>query len=259
MRKIHIMTDCTSDLSPELYEKHQIIVLPLYITFGSETYRDGIDITTAELYEKINQYRALPKSAALPPQAFIEEFEKISPDEDIIFMGIGSGFSSTYNNAIIAAKNFPNVYVIDSKNLSTGIGLQLLKIAKLRSEGLSASAIVEKMKELSPKVRTQFAINTLEYLHMGGRCSGTSRLFGTLLKIKPIIRVIDGAMEIAKKPLGKYSKALDILLEYFANDKDNIDPSCLAVTHSLADEDAKYLIDKIKNEYHFAKTKSNNF
>lgn len=251
MREIHIITDCTSDLTPELYQKHQIEVLPLYISFGTESYRDGIDITTEQLYEKVKQYKTLPKSAALPPLAFQEAFEKYPEDEDIIFMGIGSGFSGTYNNAIIAAREFPNVYIIDSKNLSSGIGLQLLKMCELRDQGLQAAEIVEEMKHITPLVRTQFAIDTLEYLHMGGRCSGTSRIFGTLLRIKPIIRVVDGVMEIGKKPHGKFIKALDVLLDYFAADGASIDPSRIMITHSLANEDAIYLTNKLRDEYHF--------
>ncbi|MFA6627777.1 MAG: DegV family protein [Bacilli bacterium] len=252
MRKVNLITDCTSDLTPELYKKHQIDILPLYVTFGSESYRDGIDITTEQLYEKVNETKNLPKTAALPPLIFQEAFEKYPADEDIIFMGLGSDFSVSYSNAVIIARDFPNVYVIDSQNLSAGIGLQLLKICEFRAQGLSAPEIVEKMSAITPLVRTQFAIDTLEYLHMGGRCSGTSRFFGTMLRIKPIIRVVNGIMEIAKKPHGKYIKALNVLLEYFANDASRVDPFCVVVTHSLAEDDATYLINIIKNEYGFA-------
>ncbi len=252
MRKVNIITDCTSDLTPELYEKLNIQVLPLYVTFGNETYRDGIDINTEQLYEKVNEYKALPKSAALPPLVFEEAFLKYPADEDIIFMGIGSGFSASYNNAVIASRHCPNVTVIDSCNLSSGIGLQLLKMCEYRDQGLSVSEIVEKMKVITPLVRSQFAIDTLEYLHMGGRCSGTSRFFGTMLRIKPIIRVVNGAMEIAKKPHGKFIKALDVLLDYFALDVENVDPSCIMITHSLADEDAVYLTNALKVNYGFS-------
>lgn len=248
MRKINIITDSTSDLSPELIAKNEITILPLFVHFGEETYRDGIDITTEALYEKVSQYKSLPKSAAIPPAQFHQTFASFPEEEDIIFTGIGSNFSATFHNATIAAEDFPNVYLIDSANLSSGIGLIVLKICKYRDQGCSAQEIIQKMEDIIPNVRTQFAINTLEYLHMGGRCSGTSRIFGTLLSIKPIIRVIDGQMEVAKKPLGKFNKALQVLLDYVDHDLDILDDDYMMVTHSLAGEDANYLISQLKNK-----------
>lgn len=247
MRKINIVTDCTSDLTEELIKKYDINVLPLYVTFGDKSYRDGIDITTKELYEKVEEYKALPKSAALPPAIFHTEFSKYPKDEDVIFIGIGSGFSGTYQNAVIASQDFDNVYVIDSQNLSSGIGLIILKICKFREDGQPTVQIIKNINKIIPNVRTQFAINTLEYLHMGGRCSGTSKIFGTLLKIKPIIRVIDGKMEVTKKPLGKFNKALNVLLDYIYGDVEKLDLDYVMVTHSLAEEDANYLISELKN------------
>lgn len=246
MRKINLVTDCTSDLTEDLLQKHNIKVLPLYVTFGDESYRDGIDITTEELYKKVEEYNALPKTAALPPVQFTELFSTYSADEDVIFMGIGSNFSGTYQNAYLASQDFDNVYIIDSQNLSSGIGLLLLKLAKLRDDGLNLPQIIKEMNRIIPLVRTQFAINTLDYLHMGGRCSGTTKIFGTLLKIKPIIRVIDGKMEVTKKPRGKYDKALAALLDYVKDDLGNIDEDYVMVTHSLAKSDAIYLISKLK-------------
>ena len=246
MRKVNIITDCTSDLIPELIEKYEIRVLPLYINFGDKSYRDGIDLSTEELYKMVDQYKTLPKSAALPPQVFRDTFAEYPDDEDIIFMGIGKKFSGTYQNAILASQDFTNVYVVDSANLSSGIGLLILKMCKFREEGLSAKEIVEKINVIAPKVRTQFSINTLTYLHMGGRCSGTSRIFGTMLKIKPIIKVVDGEMIVAKKPHGKYIKALDALLDYIYDDKVNLDMDYVMVTHSLADEDAIYLKKELR-------------
>ena len=104
-----------------------------------------------------------------------------------------------------------------------------------------------KVESLRPLIKTQFAINTLDYLHLGGRCSGTSKIFGTLLKIKPIIRVVDGEMIVAKKPRGKFTKALDTLLDYVKADVDNLDLDFMMVTHSLAGSDASYLLKELKS------------
>jgi len=254
MKKICILTDCTADLTKELYEKNNIEVLPLYVTIGGKTYSDGIDITTEEMYEKVKEFGELPRSSAIPPAIFEEKFkELLSEYEQIIYMGIGGGFSGTYNSAFVASHDFPQdkIFVIDSKNLSSGIGLLLLKAAKFRDQGLDGAMIKAKIEELVPRIRTQFAIDTLEYLHKGGRCSGTAKIFGTLLKLKPIIRVEDGAMNVAKKPMGKFSRALDIILDYVRHDLDNIDPEFVMVTHSLSDVAAQYFQDELKKMHKF--------
>ena len=159
-----------------------------------------------------------------------------------------SGFSSCFNSARIGTMDLDKVFCIDSKNLSSGTGLLVLKMCKLRAQGLSAKEIAEEIENLVPNVRSQFAINTLEYLHMGGRCSGASKLFGTLLKLKPIIKVVDGAMVVSKKPIG-FNKALNAMLDDVIKEKDNMDLDHIMVTHSKADEDAQYLINELSKHF----------
>ena len=243
MKKIGIITDCTCDLTKEMYEKYNIEVLPLYVVMKGKTYQDGIDITTEEMYKLVDKYNELPKTSNVSPAKF-EEFFKyyLEKYESIIYYGIGSDLSGTYQNAKIAASEFDEnkVFIGDSKNLSTGIGLLILKAAKYRDEGYSAKEIFEKVNELVPRVRTQFAINTLKYLHMGGRCSGVSKILGTALKLKPIIKVINGKLEVSKKPIG-YVRALRTMLDNAYADLDNMDLDHVFVTHTVADDDAKYL------------------
>lgn len=249
MEKIKIVTDCTSDLSEELIEKHNIHTVPLIVNIGGKSYKDKEEINTKELFEKVKEYDELPKTSALTPHTYYELFKDlIDQGYSVLYMGIGSGFSSCYQNSMIASEDFPKdkLRIVDSANLSSGIGLLLLKAAKFRDEGNSLNEIADKLEVLVPKVRTMFSIDTLEYLHKGGRCSGTARFFGSMLKIKPIIRVVDGKMVVAKKPRGKYKVALDTQLDYFMHDKDNIDPENIFITHCLAhDEDIEYLKEKI--------------
>lgn len=249
MEKIKIITDCTSDLSDELYQQHDIHVMSLNINIKDQTFKDKIDINQKQLFELVDKYNELPKTSALTPINLIETFEKyINEGYSILFMGIGGGFSSSYQNAVIASREFPSdkIRVVDSGNLSSGIGLLVLKAVKFRDAGESLNEIANKLENLVPKVRSMFSINTLEYLHKGGRCSGTARFFGSMLKIKPIIRVVDGKMIVAKKPRGKYKVALDAQLEYVMHDKDNIDPDNLFITHCLAeDEDIEYLKSEV--------------
>lgn len=249
MEKIKIVTDCTSDLSEELIEKHNIHTVPLIVNIGGKSYKDKEEINTKELFEKVKEYEELPKTSALTPHTYYELFKDlIDQGYSVLYMGIGSGFSSCYQNSMIASEDLPKdkLRIVDSANLSSGIGLLLLKAAKFRDEGNSLNEIADKLEVLVPKVRTMFSIDTLEYLHKGGRCSGTARFFGSMLKIKPIIRVVDGKMVVAKKPRGKYKVALDTQLDYFMHDKDNIDPENIFITHCLAhDEDIEYLKEKI--------------
>ena len=243
MKKIGIITDCTSDLTKEMYEKYNIEVLPLYVVMKGKTYQDGIDITTEEMYKLVDKYNELPKTSNVSPAKFEEYFKYyLEKYESIIYFGIGSDLSGTYQNAKIAASEFDEnkVFIGDSKNLSTGIGLLILKAAKYRDEGYSAKEIFEKVNELVPRVRTQFAINTLKYLHMGGRCSGVSKILGSALKLKPIIKVVNGKLEVSKKPIG-YVRALHTMLDNAYADLDKMDLDYVFVTHTVADDDAKYL------------------
>lgn len=259
MPKIGIISDSTCDLTLELREKHNIEVIPLLVTIGGKTYKDGEDITTKELFKLVDENEALPKTSNASP-AILEKYfsEFLEKYDQIIFCGIGSDLSGNYQNAMIAKDAFEDgkVFVVDSKNLSSGIGLVVLKGCKFRDEGLEASEIAKKMEEIVPNVRTQFAINTLKYMHMGGRCSGFTKILAITLKIKPILKVVDGVLGVSKKPIG-YNRALATLLEYIENDKDHVDPDFVMVTHSLGEEDAPFLkenLAKIVPECHVEET-----
>jgi DegV family protein with EDD domain len=134
-------------------------------------------------------------------------------------------------------------------NLSSGIALLVLKAKDLRDKGLSALKIKEEIERLVPLVRSQFAISTLDYLHKGGRASGLAKLVGTMLSIKPIIKVVKGSLEVYKKPIGKMSRALDIMLEDFNKEKENIDLDYVFITHTLANRQAVYMLDYLKRRF----------
>ena len=216
---------------------------------GGKSYVSKKDITVKDIIAFAEKHKELPKTSQITPKDFIEYFKKLLEKyEQFIFIGLGSHFSGTLSNAMLAAKEldpeWKRIYIVDSLNLSSGIGLLVLKACKLRDECKTIEEIVSEVKRCVPLVRTQFAVNTLNHLHMGGRCSGTTKLVGTLLKIKPIIRVVDGSMVVAKKPMG-YGKALDAVLEYVRMDQDNIDPDYVMITHCMADNDAIYLRNEL--------------
>lgn len=251
MNKVAIITDSTCDLSKEIIESRNIKVLPLYVRFGEDTYRDGIDITTDRLYELVEQKNEIPKTSAVSPGDFIEAFEPLIKDGyDIIYTGIGSSLSGTFQSAHIASLEFPEnrIYLVDSKNLSTGIGLLVLKACDLRDRGLSASDIKDRLLEIVPKVRSQFAIKTLDYLHKGGRASGTAKLLGTMLRIKPIIQVRDGKMDVYTKTMGKMSRALDVMLTDYINLGEQIDLDYVMITHSQAGKLVDYMSEIVNQK-----------
>lgn len=248
--KIKIITDSTNDLDAETIRKNDILVLPLYVQFSDESFADGVNITTPELYKKVEEKNELPKTAAVSMETFIETFTSYVKDGyDIIFTGISKQMSRTYENALLAAREVSeeHIFVVDSMNLSTGIGLLVLKACKYRDQGLSAKEISEKLNKDSKRVLSQFAIERMDYLYKGGRCSGMAKLFGTLLKIKPVIAVRDGKMHVAKKPHGKMKVALDLMIEQLRGDLNRLDKDIVIITHSLAFEYCDYIQKQIKS------------
>lgn len=251
MRKIKLITDSTCDLTDELLAKHNIDVLPLSVNFSDESFLDRIDINPEELYNKVSNTGELPKTAAVTIPQFEEIFTKYyNEGYDIIYMGISKTMSRTYENAIIASIEISeeHIFILDSMNLSTGISLLLLKASKYINEGLETKDIYAKLQEDNKKVLSQFVIDTMKYLHMGGRCSGIAAVLGTALSIKPIIAVRNGKMHVQRKPIGM-KKGLQLMLEQLKKDKDNLDPDHIFVTHSLNFEACDYLTKEIRKEF----------
>ena len=249
---VKIITDSTNDLSEDIIKKLDIEVVPLSVNFKDASYLDGVDIKTEELYKIVEQKKELPKTSAVPIATFMDVFKKhIDNGDEVVYTGISSFMSSSFNNANLAVQELETdkVYVVDSMNLSTGIGLLVLKACKDRDAGLSAKEIAENMKNNTKLVLSQFAIETMEYLHKGGRCSSVAKLFGSILRIKPIIAVRDGKMHVAAKPLGKMQKALDMMIKQIEDDKDRLDLDHILVTHSLAFESRDYILPILKEKF----------
>ncbi|MBM7453295.1 DegV family protein with EDD domain [Acholeplasma morum] len=250
MNKVIIMADSTCDLTQELLSSRQIELIPLYVNFGEQSYRDGVDIQTEELYQKVEELGYLPKTSAISPGDFIVRFEPyIEQGYDIVMLTIGSKLSGTYQAALVAQSNFDEgrVQIIDTQNLSSGGGLLALKACDFRDKGLSASEIKAEVDKLVPRVRSQFAIQTMEYLYKGGRCSALSMFLGSVLSIKPIIQVNNGKLDVYKKSVGKMTRALDQMLEDYYELFDKVDKDYVMITHSLADKSAAYMKEHIQN------------
>ena len=246
MNKILICTDSTCDLSEEMLEEYNIKMIPLYVLFNDEQYRDILDIKTREVYNKVEETGIIPKTAAIEPQTFHNFFKKyIEEGYDIFYTGISSQLSSTFNNARIAAMDFPEdrIALVDSLNLSTGIGILLLKACKFRDQGDTLQQIKEKIEDIVPRVKVSFVVRNLDYLHKGGRCSGVTKFFGSMLRIKIRIDVREGKLLVGGKTMGVMKKAVKNMVDRFIADVPDVDRDYVFVTESL---DAEQSVEEIK-------------
>lgn len=254
MGKIIVLTDSTCDLSKELVEKYDIKVVPLHVNFPGEErdYLDGVNLFPDEIYKKVDETGKTPKTGARSIGEFIEDFKKILDEgNQVIYTGIGSGLSSSYKNAVIAAQEFENgaenIEIVDSQTLSTGTGLLVLKMCQLRDEGLDIHEIAKRVREIVPHLSVKFCIDRLDYLYKGGRCSGMTKLVGGMLAIHPIAKTIDNKLTVAKLPRGKYRKAVDLQIEEFKKDLPNIDKTHIFITHSgHMDGEEEYIYEQLK-------------
>ena len=249
MNPVVIFGDSTLDLGKDLYKKFNIQIVPLIVREGENVYHDGVDIEPDELYKMVEKNKKLPQTASEGPGAYINAFEPwINKGYDVVYVGIGSQLSSNQSSVNIAAGEFPEgrVYLIDSENLSSASGLLAMKCCKLRDEGKSAKEIQEEVQKLSPLVIGQFCVETLDYLHKGGRCNGLTMLIGNLLHIHPVLRVVNGKLIVYKKIRGKTSKCIDDQVEMMKEDMPNIDMDNIMITSAGADEEViKYFYDQV--------------
>ncbi|MBR0413267.1 MAG: DegV family protein [Eubacterium sp.] len=230
---ILITADSTCDLPADIVAERGVEIVPLSILLGDEEHLDGVDVMPDDIYNYVAEHSILPKTAAVPPNRYYEVFERaVSEGKKIVHISLSSAISSTYQNACIAAEDFDDVYVVDSKSLCTAMGLLVLKACDFRDKGMDAKKIADKVTKLVPKVSATFVINSLEYLHKGGRCSGVARFGANVLGIKPGIEVnSDGAMVVAKKYRGK----MDAVYKQYVNDRldeNKLDTSRIVIADS---------------------------
>ena len=244
---IHIIADSTCDLSKELVEKYGIIIQPLYIHLGEEEYQDGVSITPDDIYKWSEETKETPKTAAVSMAEMMDLYEKYTTNGDeIICFSISDDMSTTGNVMRMAAEEMDaaeRIHVINSANLSTGIGLMVIEAAIMAQNGVPAKNIVAKIEELKPLVRSSFVVDTLTYLHRGGRCSGVAALAGGMLKLHPRIAVEDGKMGPGKKYRGRMNS---VILEYVKDMEEDLKVAKadrVFITHSGCDE---AIIDEVR-------------
>ena len=237
MSKIIITSDSTTDLGEELLNRYNIKTLPLVVTLGDKNYKDLVDIVPEDIYKYQKETGILPKTGATN-LVDTENFFRGLVDEGytVIHFTLSSDFSSNYNTACAAAEEVGNVYVVDTRNLSSGGGLLTLYACDLMQQGLEAEKITEKCRKIVNNIDASFVIGSLEYLHKGGRCSSVAVLGANLLKLRPLVQVKDGKMAVSKKYRGSF---YDITKQYITEklaDLDSIVGDRVFITHSGVDE-----------------------
>lgn len=255
MTKIALTADSTVDLSPELYRDNQVRVMPLQINFGERSLPDdGSSVTPSDIYRYVEESGSLPFTSAVSIGSYADAFGELTAQGyEVVHINISSDFSSAYQNACIAAEDYPGVYVVDSRNLSTGSGHLVLEAARMIREGkLSAQEIAEELKRLARRVDASFVLADLTYLHKGGRCSAVAKLGANLLKLKPCIQVRDGKMGVAKKYRGEYKACVEQYVRDRLSDTASLDPRRIFITHTECPQEVLDLaIQTVKECFHF--------
>lgn len=253
--KIKIISDSTCDLSAQMIADNDITITPLTVVKGDEQFKDGVTITPAEIFAHVAAGGDLCTTAANSIGEYADVFEKYCPEYDgVIVITLGSGFSACYQNACLAAEDFPNVRVVDSQNLTTGQGMVVLKACELAKNANDLDALAAELRAFTEKVEASFVVDKLDYLVKGGRCSSAAALGANLLNLKPCIEVKGGKMTVGKKYRGNYAKCLVNYAKERLEGREDIDTDTLFITRTVIDDDAyAAVVDAAKQNSSFEK------
>ena len=252
---IKITSDSTCDLSQEILTEYGITLMPLTVIMDGREYKDGVTITPAEVFAHVAAGGALGSTSAVSVGEYQDFFAPFSKEYDgVIHINISSEFSSTHNNARLAAQEFDNVRAVDSRNLSTGQGLVVLKACELAKTAASLDELKQQLDEFTARVEASFLVGKLDYLVKGGRSSSAAALGANLLNLKPCIEVKDGKMTVVKKYRGHYSKCLANYVRDRLDGREDLDLGTLFVTHTtVSDECHEAVMDAVKTYGKFDK------
>ncbi len=237
MSNIKITCDSTCDLPQELYAKYDVEVVALSVALGEELHRDGVDVSAPELFAYVKESGNLPKTSAVSMGEYLDVFGKYTAEgKTVIHINLSSNLSASHQNALLAAQELGNVYVVDSRNLSSGSGHLVIEAAEMVAQGMEAEAIVSRLNEMKERLDVSFVLQTLEYLQKGGRCSSVAALGARALQLRPEIRVADGGMGVGKKYRGSMEKSVLDYIRGRLEGRDDIDTRRIFVTHSPMDQ-----------------------
>jgi len=251
--KVRITSDSTCDFSSALQERYQVGVVPLYVIKNGVAYRDSVDITSDEIFAHVAAGGALCTTSAVSQSEYEDFFAREMEGYDgLVHVNLSSEMSSCYQNALVAAEKFKNVHVVDSRNLSSGQGLVVIRGAELAAEDkMTAAEIAAELRAYANRVDASFVVDKLDYLRKGGRCSAVAALGANLLSIKPCIEVRDGKMSVGKKYRGTYQKALRMYVRDRLTNGEDIDETRIFITSTRVAEET---VDGVRQEVAALKT-----
>ena len=231
-KNVIITADSVCDMPKELLERYQVRMIPLTISEGDHSYKDGVDFTPDDIYELYDSQHLLPKTSAISPQEFIDFFTPLTQDgSEVVHIDISSACSATYQNACMAASELDGVFPVDSLHLTLGQGLLVIEACRLRDAGLSAREIAEQLPAYREKIVTSFVVDTLEYLWKGGRCSGLTAFGANLLQVRPCLELREGEIKVARKYRGTMQKVYTQYIRDYLS-RENIDTRMGFLVHS---------------------------
>ena len=251
--RIKVTSDSTCDLGSALLEKYGISLAELIVVKDGVSYTDGVSIKPADIFAHVAAGGSLCSTAALGMGDYQDFLQRFAADYDaVVHISISSEFSSSFQNAHIAASEFDNVRVIDSRNLSTGQGLVVLAACDLREKVESVDELCDKLNDLTSRVEASFVLDRLDYMVKGGRCSSAAALGANLLNLKPCIEVRDGKMSVVKKYRGNYSKCLANYVKDRLDGRDDLDTSRLFITRTPVSDESYAAVKEAVGKYgHF--------
>lgn len=236
---IKIIADSTCDLSKELLQKHNISIIPLTVVKNDEAFKDGLTITPEDIFAHVAAGGDLCSTSAVSVGEYMDFFEGYAKEYDgLVHITIGSGFSASYQNACLAAEEYENIRIIDSKNLSTGQGLVVLKACELAKTATDLDELKMQLDAFTEKVESSFVVDKLDYLVKGGRCSSAAALGANVLNLKPCIEVKNGKMTVVKKYRGNYTKCLANYVKDRLDGREDLDNNILFVTKTVVSEES---------------------
>ena len=247
--KIRMTADSTCDLTPEWIRKYQIGIAPLSVIIDGEVFHDGVDVTPRDIFRAAEAGKSV-RTAAVNTYEYKEFFRKqLEKCDQLVHVCLSSEFSTSYNDAVEASREVGNVFVVDSRNLSTGSGLLVLEGMRMINEGAEdGAAIAEALRAKTGLVSSSFVVRTIDYLRRGGRCSGLEALGAKMLHIRPSIIVADGKMHPGQKDRGRYEHYLKHYIRDLLENDNNIDFSRVVVVHSPSEEGlVRFAIDTVKS------------
>jgi DegV family protein with EDD domain len=252
MAKLAIVTDSTATIPQDVLERYQITVVPLTVIWGTETFRDGIDISPTEFYTRLGKDSVIPTTTQATPMLFKEIFTKLlEEDYDVLTILISSKLSGTMDSALQAQDmiHSSRIAIVDSRTTSMAMGFQVLEAARAAESGATLAEAKDQAERAADNAGVFFVVDTLKYLHLGGRIGGGARFLGTALNLKPILELVDGHVEAIQRVISK-RKATDRIFDLVGERIGKRTPIHLATIHANAREEAETLLQRVVDCYH---------